>query len=147
MSPEVREPLKELGVDHVILTNSGKEDFDREVLEITEGRGVDVAVDFVSLAETLESAVRCLAPSGRMVTVGVHRGKGFTLDPKTVLRKELTITGSRALSRMEVKDGVGILTRGMVKPILTGSYPLEKANEVMEMDMDNKIVGRAVLLP
>jgi propanol-preferring alcohol dehydrogenase len=138
--------LRELGVDHTVLSKPGRVTFDSSVKEITGGRGVDVAVEFVCLAETLEATLRSLAIGGRMVIVGVHRGAGFLVDPRQVLRREATITGSRALSRSEVAEAVEILRRGMVKPVITGRYPLEEANHVLELDMANKIIGRAVIV-
>lgn len=137
--------LKEMGVDHVLFSATERVNFDKEVMEITEGRGVDVAVEIPCLTETLEATVRSMATHGRMVIIGVHRGSGFTLNPAAVLFKELTVTGSRALSRVETAEAVGLLHRGLVKPVITARFPLEGANEALELDMANKIVGRSVL--
>lgn len=145
VSEEALKKLKELGVDHGILSTGRKVTFDKEVIEITGGRGVDVAVEFACTAETLEATVRSMATGGRMVIVGVHRGSGFTLNPAAVLLKELVVTGSRALSRIETVEAVELLHRSMVKPVVTARFPLEEANEALELNMSNKVVGRSVI--
>jgi D-arabinose 1-dehydrogenase-like Zn-dependent alcohol dehydrogenase len=115
-------------------------------MEVTDGKGVDVAVELISLSETLEATSRCMGVGGRMVIAGFHGGSGFNLDARKVLRRELTVTGSRATSRSELQEAVRLLQQGMVKPVIGVRLPLEDANEGLEMDLANKVVGRAVLI-
>ena len=43
-----------------------------QLMELTGGRGVDVAIDFVSSTSTLEAGAGALAKGGRLVTLGGH---------------------------------------------------------------------------
>jgi threonine dehydrogenase-like Zn-dependent dehydrogenase len=59
-----------LGADHVV-------DFKREdpvaaILALTEGRGVDVAIEALGTQGTFESALRCLRPGGTLSSLGVY---------------------------------------------------------------------------
>ena len=57
------------------------------------GGGINVAIDFVSSRETLETAVQCLGRGGRdMVTLG-GSGENFSAHAHTMLEKELVLMG------------------------------------------------------
>ncbi len=57
--------LRELGLDHAIDYHS--QDFEPEVMRLTGGRGVEVALDPVG---TFKQSFRCLAPLGRLIMYG-----------------------------------------------------------------------------
>jgi len=57
--------LRELGLDHAIDYRS--QDFEPEVMRVTGGRGVDVALDAVG---TFKQSFRCLAPMGKLMMYG-----------------------------------------------------------------------------
>jgi threonine dehydrogenase-like Zn-dependent dehydrogenase len=46
----------------------------RKIRELTNGRGVDVAIEALGLQETFESALRVLRPGGTLSSVGVYSG-------------------------------------------------------------------------
>ena len=49
----------------------------RKILEITNGRGVDVAIEALGQQVTFEGALRVLAPGGILSSVGVYSGHLF----------------------------------------------------------------------
>lgn len=61
------ERLRRLGVDHAVNYRAG--DFERELREVTAGRGVDVVLELVG-GEVHRKSVRLLAPLGRIVVAG-----------------------------------------------------------------------------
>ncbi len=46
----------------------------REILELTNGMGVDVAIEALGEQQTFENALRCLKPGGTLSSVGVYSG-------------------------------------------------------------------------
>ncbi len=50
------------------------EDSVTKIREITEGKGVDVAIEALGIQETFENALRCLRPGGILSSVGVYSG-------------------------------------------------------------------------
>lgn len=62
-----RNLLKTLGVKHVI--DSRKGDFAESVMELTNGRGVDVVLNALA-SEAIPMGLSCLAESGRFVEIG-----------------------------------------------------------------------------
>ena len=80
---------KTFGATHII--NSGQEDALSKVLNLTENKGVDVAIEAVGVPETFELCESIIAPGGRIANVGVH-GKSVTLHLETLWSKNITIS-------------------------------------------------------
>ncbi len=89
-----------------------------ELLALTAGKGIDVAIDFVSSASTLEAAFAALGKGGRLVALGGHGGT-FTASPGEMLRKELELLGSRYVSKEEVIESLELVARGELLHMVT----------------------------
>jgi len=63
---------KELGADHVI--NFKECDPVAEIMRLTAGRGVDIAVEALGVQSTFESCLRVLRPGGVLSSLGVYSG-------------------------------------------------------------------------
>lgn len=68
--PERIAVAKSMGADHVV-DFSAVDPVD-EIMRITEGRGVDVAIEALGLQETFEAALRVLRPGGALSSLGVY---------------------------------------------------------------------------
>jgi alcohol dehydrogenase len=71
--------------------NNSKVDVSKEIARLTNGRGVDVAIEAVGIPETFELCTEIIGPGGRVANVGVH-GKSATLHLETLWSKNITIT-------------------------------------------------------
>jgi alcohol dehydrogenase, propanol-preferring len=131
------------GADATVDASAGR--VAEQLLELTGGRGVDVAIDFVSATDTLEAAFGALARGGRLVTLGGH-GRPFTADPGAMLRKELELLGSRYATREEVLESLDLVARGDLQPLVTEKVPLSDAEAVHRRLGAGSITGRAALL-
>ena len=113
--------------------------------ELTQGRGIDVAIDFVCSKSTLEAAAASLGKGGRLVTLGGH-GQPFTANPADMLRNELELLGSRYASKEEVAESLELVARGELQPIVTEKVPLAEAENIHQRLDKGLITGRAALL-
>ena len=68
--PERLEIAKKLGADTVIDFKTS--DPVNEIMKITEGRGVDVAIEALGTQQTFESCLRVLRPGGILSSLGVY---------------------------------------------------------------------------
>ena len=68
--PERIEMAKRLGVDHVI--DFRTHDPVAEILRLTDGRGVDVAIEALGIQQTFEAALKVLRPGGTLSSLGVY---------------------------------------------------------------------------
>jgi alcohol dehydrogenase len=83
------EKAQEFGADVTI--NNGRTDAIAEVMELTGGLGVDVAIEAVGIPETFELCADLIRPGGRVANVGVH-GHPATLHLERLWIRDVTIT-------------------------------------------------------
>ena len=88
-----------LGCGADVFIDYRSEDFQAVVAQATQGRGVDVVIDFIG-APYLQRNVRSLADGGRLVSVGLLGGaQGAELPMDVVLYRHLQIFGTVMKSR------------------------------------------------
>lgn len=68
--PERAAIARGMGADHVV--DFSKTDPVEEIMRLTDGRGVDVAIEALGRQETFESALRVLRPGGTLSSLGVY---------------------------------------------------------------------------
>jgi alcohol dehydrogenase len=68
--PERIEKAKQLGADHVV--DFRKVDVVDEIMRLTGGRGVDVAIEALGTQATFEASLRVLRPGGTLSSLGVY---------------------------------------------------------------------------
>lgn len=68
--PERLAFAKKLGADHVV--DFSKTDPAEEIMRLTDGRGVDVAIEALGLQSTFEACLRVLRPGGTLSSLGVY---------------------------------------------------------------------------
>jgi alcohol dehydrogenase len=80
---------KQVGASHCI--NSGAADWKEAVFALTDGYGVDVAVEAVGVPATFDMCTQLVRPGGNVANVGVH-GKPVTLDLATLWIQNINIS-------------------------------------------------------
>ncbi|MCL6250289.1 NAD(P)-dependent alcohol dehydrogenase [Altererythrobacter sp. KTW20L] len=68
--PARMEIARQMGADHVV--DFSKCDPVAEIMRLTDGRGVDVAIEALGLQQTFSAALRVLRPGGRLSSLGVY---------------------------------------------------------------------------
>lgn len=131
------------GADATVDASDGK--VAARLLELTDGNGIDVAIDFVCSTQTLEAGLAALGRGGRLVTLAGHGGT-FKAEPGALLRKELEILGSRYATRQEVLDSLELVARGELWPRVTEKVPLAEAESIHQRLERGLITGRAALV-
>jgi 2-desacetyl-2-hydroxyethyl bacteriochlorophyllide A dehydrogenase len=100
-----------------------------DVLELTNGQGVDVVIDTAGTADTLRIGIDMLKPGGRFssFSLGHEPFEGFS--PFPLYYKELTIIGSRGLVAEDMQPSIDLVAAGKidVAGFVTGTYPLTQA--------------------
>ena len=70
MVPARLEMSRTLGADHVVDASQG--DVVEQIMQLTQGRGVDVAIEALGTQKTFEAALRVLRPGGTLSSLGVY---------------------------------------------------------------------------
>ncbi len=140
MKPEAMAEAEKLGA----VTVAGGEGQVERIREITGGRGVDAAFDFVGVAPTVQTAMDSTARQGRCTIVGIAGGSydwSFFTAPYEV---ELTSTYWGTIE--ELYEVVDLFRAGQLSPMYT-AYPMDGALDAYQDLVDGKVSGRAVVVP
>lgn len=114
----------------------------QDILDATDGRGVDVVLDNTGHQSVFRQAFRALAHAGRYVLTGQVSGEPIRVHPAFVFEKEAVITGSGSTLMRTFADAMALVAEGRVRPVVT-PYPLEAAARAFA----DRVTGRAVLVP
>jgi NADPH2:quinone reductase len=152
-SDEKLDRLKGLGLDHGI--NYRETDFVARVLELTSGRGIDLAVDSIG-GKTLEGSIRAATYRGRIVSVGRAGRDPTPPDIGLLAPGNKTLTGvffgaELALHpdrvRPMVQRHLEAVARGDLEILIDRSYPLSEAAAAHARIESRQAFGRVLLVP
>lgn len=117
------------------------------IREITGGRGADLVVDCVGTMDAGAQAVELVRKGGRIVQVGYTTDeRHYPLMPTDrIALAEISVIGSRYITRPELTRAIALVARGLVRPIISDVLDLSQANEAIERVRADRAVGRIVL--
>jgi NADPH2:quinone reductase len=134
--------------------NYKTQDFEKEILRATGGKGVDVILDMVG-GDYVPKELKCLAEDGRLAFIAYLRGPKTELNIDAVMRKRLTISGSTLRPRsVEFKGRVArnlrekiwpLIESGRIKPEIYKTFPLEQAADAHRLMESSQHIGKIVL--
>ena len=99
------EQAKRFGATHGVLSSDA--DWKEQVMALTDGLGVDVAIEAVGIPRTFEMCYQVVRPAGHIANVGVH-GTGVSLPLDTLWISNITIAmgaGEHRHHRDVAEDG------------------------------------------
>ena len=141
-----------LGAERAI--NYRTQDFEKEILAATDGKGVNVILDMVG-GDYVPRELKCLADDGRLVFIAYLRGPKTELNIDAVMRRRLTITGSTLRPRpIAFKGAIAknlreriwpLIEAGKIKPEIYKTFPLEQAAEAHRLMESSQHIGKIVL--
>lgn len=137
-----------MGATHTI--NSTEVDAAEAIMEITGGRGVDVAFEALGSAATTTLAVNISREGGRAVVVGIPpAGTTLDVDLARIVRRKIQIKGSYgARARQDVPALIRLLAAGRLDlgGMISRRVPLGEAPETYQALDRGEVLGRAVVL-
>jgi L-iditol 2-dehydrogenase len=115
------------GADHAI--NAGSPEMASRVLELTEGRGADIAFEAVGITATVQTAMASVRKGGTVTLVG-NISAQIEMPLQAAVTRELTLYGSCASSG-EYPAVIQMLARQKidVRPFISAVAPLEEGQQ------------------
>ena len=142
----------DLGAERAI--NYRTKDFVEEVLDWTDGRGVNLILDIIA-GDYVPKNIKCLAVEGRMVIIATQGGLKTELNVLPIMMKRLTITGSTLRPRtVEQKEEIArelsakawpLLEDGSVSPVIDSVFSLEQVREAHQRLESGSHIGKILL--
>lgn len=126
---------QKLGAD--ITINYKNTDPVAEILRLTDGRGVDVAIEALGTQQTFESCLRVLKPGGVLSSLGVYSGKlTLPLDAFAAgLGDHKVVTTLCPGGKERMRRLMNVVASGRVdlKPLVTHRFNLDQIVEAYEL--------------
>ncbi|MBI3536459.1 MAG: zinc-binding dehydrogenase [Chloroflexi bacterium] len=134
---------KELGADFGV--NYANENFQHAVMRITQNRGVDVVFEHVGTT-TWEKSIASLRPTGRLVTCGSTTGRWGKTDIWSIFFKHISILGSYAANRAELRAVLKFVAQKKFRPIIDRTFPLAQTADAQKYLMERKQFGKVLVV-
>jgi threonine dehydrogenase-like Zn-dependent dehydrogenase len=122
---------KRFGADAVI--DASGDDTASNIKELTDGKGVTVAIETSGASVAAEAALASLRPWGRLGMVGI--GAKLELDSRTLLMRQLSVMTSWTMSWLGQKACADfVVERGLnLDALFSDTFPLVDAVEAYKM--------------
>lgn len=133
------------GAAHIL--NPKKDDVVESAKFLTDGIGVDAAIDAVGLPVTRHQSVVSVRPDGRVVFVGLHDDE-TKLAGNHIVRSETRITGSFCYSYEDFQDSIRLVAEGLFGETegWLDERPLEAGKESFDEQIDGPALYPKVVL-
>ena len=115
-------------------------------MDLTRGRGVAAAFDFVGTEGTLDLAVRTTRSLGKVSHIGLAGGAA-RMKVLENTRFEVLFEATLWGTVKELREVIALAESGRLTPIHTEFASLDQVNDVYARLKSGKIEGRAVITP
>ncbi len=119
-------------------------DWEKEVLKLTDGRGVDVVVE-VGGAGTLAKSYQAVGFGGKVALIGVLAGHAGDTHPHPLMFKGASLHGIFVGSRAMFAEMLTAMTVNQIRPIVDRAFPFELAAEAYKYQMAGAHFGKVVI--
>jgi len=106
----------------------------RKSLRTAVPGGLDLVLECVGAAKTVQLAIRCLGKSGRAVLIGVGPERPELPPLVAFVGREQAVLGSFGMDRVDIEDLYGLIASGRLNlsESISARYPLAKANDALQ---------------
>ncbi|WP_241560058.1 alcohol dehydrogenase family protein [Solirhodobacter olei] len=138
-SASKKQAVTEIGADRVLLRD------DDPVAALGEN-SVDVVIDNVA-GPAFGEMLKVLKRGGRYVSSGAIAGPVVQLDMRDMYLKDITLIGCTAWDEPVFANLISYIEKGEIRPLLAGTYPLDRIAEAQRAFQEKRHAGKIVLLP
>ena len=133
--------MREWGADHTVPVDG---DQVARVMDLTDGKGVEVVIDFVGESGAEHWGVDLLRRHGYFFVVGY----GGTLQVPTmqIILTEINFIGNLVGSYNDLVELMTLAAQGKVR-LHSATYPLDDVNTAMDDLNNGRLRGRGILVP
>ena len=129
---------KKIGADNVFVYTHEQEKF---LSKLNQDYGLfDAAIVFAPVDEVTDTAIKSVKKGGTVIIATVGK------IPNFLAFEEKTVRGTLIGSRRDMEEVIDISVKHNIQ-VVTETFPLKQANEVLQRLKNSEIDGRAVLIP
>ena len=146
---EKHEIIASLGVKHIM--NSRNTEFYDEIMQITNGEGVDVVLNSLTSKDFIPKSLSCLKPQGRFLEIAKHdiwtpeQVKEYRPDVQySIIAIDVLAKEQPNLIKQMMTEIMSDFAAGYYKPIKITSYPITEAKSAFRFMAQGKHTGKIV---
>ncbi len=136
------EKARQVGADHTINYRE-TEDWDKAVLELTDGRGVDHVIE-VGGTGTLARSVKAVRVGGHIALIGALNMVG-EFNPIPVFMKGIRVQGIFVGSRRMFEDMNAMIDTAKLRPVIDRVFEFDQAADALNYMAGGSHFGKIVL--
>jgi NADPH:quinone reductase-like Zn-dependent oxidoreductase len=135
---------KTLGAELIVDVRS--RDVVRELLDWTDGKGVDVAIDNLG-GDVLQKSIDATRVHGTIVAMGFVAGVEVRFHIRNFVFTQKRLLGTLMGDTVDLRWGLQQVKAGRIQPLLDRALPLSEAAEAHRLIAANAVKGNVVLVP
>ncbi|MCC9643523.1 zinc-binding dehydrogenase [Rhodopirellula sp. JC740] len=123
---------------------------EQRIMDLTDGRGVDFAIDFAGMTSAVESCLHSVRLGGVTLLVGsVFPSESIEVYPESIVRRMLTIRGLHNYLPKDLEHALAFLDRNVNRfpfdSLVSRTFPLSQTQDAFYYASDQRPVRVAVV--
>ena len=119
-------------------------DWEKEVLALTGGRGVDCVIENGGV-NTLNRSFQCLAWEGKVSLIGVLAGSEGHADPHDLMFKRGSLHGIGVGTRATLEQLIRCIEVNRIKPVIGRTFSFEQIPEAFRVQASGDFFGKIAI--
>jgi NADPH:quinone reductase-like Zn-dependent oxidoreductase len=119
-------------------------DWEKQVVQLTGGRGVDCVVETGGIA-TLAKSFVCVGWQGKVCLIGVLGGREGNANPHDLMFKSASLHGIGVGSRTVLEQLIRAIEVNRIKPVIDKVFPFAEAPDAFRYQASQAYVGKIVI--
>jgi NADPH:quinone reductase-like Zn-dependent oxidoreductase len=119
-------------------------DWEKEVLALTGGRGVDCVIENGGIG-TLARSFECVGYSGKVALIGVLAGPQGNANPHDLMFKNASLLGIGVGSRALLEQLIQAIEVNHIKPVIEKGFAFDQAPEAFRLQASGNFLGKIAI--
>ena len=119
-------------------------DWEKEVLALTDGRGVDCVIENGGIG-TLARSFQCVAWGGKISLIGVLTGTEGSANPHGLMFKQANLHGIGVGHRASLEQLIQAIEVNQIKPVIDKVFPFDQAPDAFALQASGKFLGKIAI--
>lgn len=119
-------------------------DWEKEVLKLTGGRGVDCVIENGGIA-TLQRSFECVGWGGKVSLIGVLAGREGNANPHDLMFKSASLHGIGVGHRASLEQLIQAIEVNQIKPVIDRVFSFDQAPEAFALQASGSYLGKIAI--
>jgi NADPH:quinone reductase-like Zn-dependent oxidoreductase len=119
-------------------------DWEKEVLRLTAGRGVDCVIENGGIA-TLAHSFECVGWGGKVALIGVLAGREGSANPHDLMFKSANLHGIGVGSRASLEQLIQAIEVNRIQPIIDRVFSFDEVPDAFALQASGGYLGKIVI--